>query len=104
MVAVRLLTRFVTQIVVNAIALLAAASWSQALSSAADPPIFCLLGIIFGLVNGLVKPAGEAADAADHVATLGLVQPGGHGADVLSDRAVIAVVQDRRPDPGHLAP
>jgi uncharacterized membrane protein YvlD (DUF360 family) len=57
---VRALTRFVTQIVVNPIALLAAALVVPGIEFRGGPADLILLGIIFGLVNGLVKPLVKA--------------------------------------------
>lgn len=72
MVAVRRLTRFVTQIVVNVIALLAAAVLVPGLEFRGGPADLLLLGIIFGLVNGLVKPAVKLLTLPITLATLGL--------------------------------
>jgi putative membrane protein len=69
---VRTLTRFVTQIVVNAIALLAAALVVPGIEFHGGPADLILLGIIFGLVNALVKPLVKALTLPLNAATLGL--------------------------------
>ena len=68
----RHLTRWVTQIIVNALALLAAALIIPGIQFKGGPADLIVLGIIFGLLNGLVKPLVKLITLPLNVMTLGL--------------------------------
>ena len=68
----RQLTRLVTQIIVNAVALLVAALLVPGIQFRGGPADLILLGIIFGLVNTLVKPLVKLFTLPLNVATLSL--------------------------------
>ena len=82
----RTLTRSVSQIIVNAIALLAAALVVPGIEFRGAPADPILLGVIVGLVNALVKARTLPLLPRRHARP---VQPGGGAADVLPDRAPV---------------